>query len=32
MAGLGIGLTHYYLIGVSQRGLTGYDELVLAVT
>jgi hypothetical protein len=32
MAGLGIGLTHFYMTGVSQRGLTAYDELVLAVS
>lgn len=32
MAALGVGLHHFYMTGVSRRGLSGYFEVVLTVT
>jgi hypothetical protein len=32
MASLGIGLTHFYMTGVSKRGLTNFAEIVLTVS
>lgn len=32
MAALGIGLHHFFMTGVSRRGLSGYAEMILTVT